>query len=231
MASPLRIHDARLSSVTPTRTLDKTFPTASLSPTASSAAPGLCRTFPATSGPALASDDLIAREKRQEESVSAPVVSFLEKDPKPEGHPRCWDSHVRVLVAASGYIDFKSSSRLARAKTVAGKLARATGTEKVDTNYISCTDSFVQLNTTYTDSKRFMFHKVYGSTNPTDIMFQDIVPMILDTTNGINGSVVVRTAAQLSCITLITSVVSMCALPCRCTGKRARASLTWCVEA
>jgi regulatory protein YycH of two-component signal transduction system YycFG len=56
---------------------------------------------------------------------------------------------------------------------------------------IKCSDTFVQLNTTYTDSKRYMFHKVYGSTQPNDSVFAEVLPVVLDTTNGVNAHIIV----------------------------------------
>ena len=122
----------------------------------------------------------------------------MECDPQPTGLPQTRGDPVRVLVAASGYIDLTSSDESYNSVcAAAGRAARASGCQ--DTNpdnaqyeSIRCSDTFVQMNTTYTDSQRFMFHKVYGSTQPNEGMFAEILPLILDSANGINGHVVVR---------------------------------------
>ena len=122
-------------------------------------------------------------------------VSFLVRDPKPRGQPLSRRSPVRVLVAANGYID--ASFMHGSSKSGSGKSPRSSPSADKDSGYISCTDNFVQLSTTYTDCKRFMFDKVFGSTDPTDGMFNEVLPTVMDVVNGINGHVIVSASKVL----------------------------------
>ncbi len=123
------------------------------------------------------------------------TVSFLAPMPKPHGQPHCRRNPVRVLVAAQGYIDAsfsRGNGRNTGGPAATGRSPRSAPEREGD--FISCTDNYVQLSTTYTDTKRFVFDKVYGSTDPTDGMFHQILPTVMDVANGINGHVIVSPA-------------------------------------
>jgi hypothetical protein len=131
--------------------------------------------------------------------IAGTPQTFLEADPQPSGFPHARNQPVRVIVAASGYIDYTASLDVYAVRAAAAaRTARASGTlngtgasDADACEIIRCSDTFVQLNTTYTDSKRFIFHKVYGSTQPNDSVFAEVLPVVLDTTNGVNAHIVV----------------------------------------
>lgn len=142
------------------------------------------------SAPSRTGDVTMEASTHTHSSLAAPT--FLERSPVPRRNPVSRHANVRVLVAASGYIDHATSSKnmLRGNKTSAPESKDSPDPAEV----IACSDSFVQIHTTYTDSKRFLFHKVFGSTKPTDGMFQELLPAIIDVANGINSQIIVSWA-------------------------------------
>ena len=164
----------------------------------------------------IPSDKSDAWEPEEVEDGAAPSTTFLEKDPKPVKPPIHKRQPVRVLVAASGYIDLATaaSGSGSRSQAARARMATLTSADAESPEVIKCSDSFVQLHTTYTDAKRFVFHRVYGSTSPNDSMFTEVLPIVMDAANGINGHIIVSgqaggfVPARVSCISPAGSCTS-----------------------
>ena len=138
------------------------------------------------------------------------VCPFMERSPKPHAPPRSRGSGLTVVLAICDVgnttgvsrrdvgdydmqdVDIGAMQRDAAPSTGSPNETTLISGEDEGRLVLHASMHHLTLNTSYADTKKFRFTKVFPNTYATDNVMNTMLPVILDSVNGINGFIVVR---------------------------------------